>query len=57
MTCFHVFHFQILDVNNQSFAKVSHNQALELLRGSTHLSITVKSNVLGNVMFNLVFGA
>ncbi|XP_033323522.2 rap guanine nucleotide exchange factor 2 isoform X12 [Megalopta genalis] len=37
---------QILEVNGQSFEHVSHAKALELLRGSTHLSITVKSNLL-----------
>lgn len=38
---------QILEVNGQSFEHVSHARALEILRGSTHLSITVKSNLLG----------
>ena len=33
---------------------MSHNGALELLRGSTHLSITVKSNVTGNVISALL---
>merc|ERR1719402_1143257 len=37
---------QILEVNGQSFQHVSHANALDLLRGSTHLSITVKSNLL-----------
>ncbi|XP_046602543.1 rap guanine nucleotide exchange factor 2 isoform X3 [Neodiprion lecontei] len=37
---------QILEVNRQSFEHVSHAKALEILRGSTHLSITVKSNLL-----------
>ncbi|XP_024938067.1 rap guanine nucleotide exchange factor 2 isoform X6 [Cephus cinctus] len=37
---------QILEVNGQSFEHVSHARALEILRGSTHLSITVKSNLL-----------
>ncbi|XP_043271613.1 rap guanine nucleotide exchange factor 2-like isoform X3 [Venturia canescens] len=37
---------QILEVNGQSFEYVSHARALEILRGSTHLSITVKSNLL-----------
>ncbi|XP_044734898.1 rap guanine nucleotide exchange factor 6 isoform X3 [Chrysoperla carnea] len=36
---------QILDVNGQSFEHVSHAKALEILRGTTHLSITVKSNL------------
>jgi hypothetical protein len=38
---------KILDVNNHNFESISHNKALEILRGSTHLSITVKSNMLG----------
>ncbi|XP_057337131.1 rap guanine nucleotide exchange factor 2-like isoform X3 [Microplitis mediator] len=37
---------QILEVNGQRFEHVSHARALEILRGSTHLSITVKSNLL-----------
>nr|XP_018902577.1 PREDICTED: rap guanine nucleotide exchange factor 2 isoform X3 [Bemisia tabaci] len=37
---------QILEVNGQSFEHVSHKRALEVLRGTTHLSITVKSNLL-----------
>ncbi|XP_023287865.1 rap guanine nucleotide exchange factor 2 isoform X2 [Orussus abietinus] len=36
---------QILEVNGQSFDHVNHARALEILRGSTHLSITVKSNL------------
>lgn len=36
---------QILEVNGQSFEHVSHARALEILRGTTHLSITVKSNL------------
>ncbi|KAF0289315.1 Rap guanine nucleotide exchange factor 2 [Amphibalanus amphitrite] len=37
---------QILEVNGQSFEHISHPRALEVLRGTTHLSITVKSNLL-----------
>ncbi|XP_069680663.1 rap guanine nucleotide exchange factor 2 isoform X4 [Periplaneta americana] len=37
---------QILEVNGQSFEHVSHPKALDILRGTTHLSITVKSNLL-----------
>ncbi|XP_021942904.1 rap guanine nucleotide exchange factor 2 isoform X4 [Zootermopsis nevadensis] len=37
---------QILEVNGQSFDHVTHPKALEVLRGTTHLSITVKSNLL-----------
>ena len=52
-----LFGVQILDVNSQNCEKVSHNRALEFLRGSTHLSITVKSNALGNVAIAWIFGA
>ncbi|CAH0545985.1 unnamed protein product [Brassicogethes aeneus] len=37
---------QIVEVNGQSFEHVSHAKALEILRGTTHLSIAVKSNLL-----------
>lgn len=37
---------QILEVNGQSFEHVSLAKALEILKGTTHLSITVKSNLL-----------
>ncbi|CAD5124118.1 DgyrCDS12420 [Dimorphilus gyrociliatus] len=37
---------QILQVNNQSFDKITHKKALEILRGSTHLSMVVKSNLM-----------
>lgn len=37
---------QILEVNGQSFEHVSYARAMELLTGTTHLSITVKSNLL-----------
>jgi Rap guanine nucleotide exchange factor 2 len=37
---------KLLQVNGQSFEHVSHARALEILRGTTHLSITVKSNLL-----------
>lgn len=34
-------------MNGQSFKKISLVRALEVLRSNTHLSITVKSNLLG----------
>lgn len=34
-------------MNGQSFKKISLIRALEVLRSNTHLSITVKSNLLG----------
>ncbi|XP_059489426.1 rap guanine nucleotide exchange factor 2 isoform X2 [Neocloeon triangulifer] len=37
---------QIVEVNGQNFEHVAHARALEILRGSTHLSITVRSNLL-----------
>ncbi|XP_069123811.1 rap guanine nucleotide exchange factor 6-like isoform X6 [Argopecten irradians] len=36
----------ILEVNGSNFQCVSHNKALETLRGTTHLSVTVKYNLL-----------
>lgn len=38
---------QILEVNGQSFDRMNHAKALEILRQTCHLSITVKSNLLG----------
>uniref|UniRef100_A0A914ZUN1 Rap guanine nucleotide exchange factor 2 n=2 Tax=Parascaris univalens TaxID=6257 RepID=A0A914ZUN1_PARUN len=38
---------QIIEVNGQSFKSVSMAHALDVLRSSTHLCITVKSNLLG----------
>lgn len=37
---------QVMEVNGQSFRHVSHAKAMEIITGSTHLSITVKSNLL-----------
>ncbi|KAK3863195.1 hypothetical protein Pcinc_031004 [Petrolisthes cinctipes] len=37
---------QILEVNGQSFDHMTHAKALEILRQTCHLSITVKSNLL-----------
>lgn len=45
---------QILEVNNHDFQNMSHNRALEILRGTTHLAITVKSNLLGKPQSLLV---
>lgn len=36
---------QILEVNGQSFEHVTWTRAMEILKGSTHLSISVKSNL------------
>jgi len=38
---------QILEVNGTNFENISHSKALEVLRGNTLLSVTVKSNLLG----------
>lgn len=38
---------QILEVNGQSFERIDHTKALEVLRSTCHLAITVKSNLLG----------
>ncbi|KAL5018419.1 hypothetical protein ScPMuIL_004141 [Solemya velum] len=37
---------QILEVNGTDFSNISHNRAGDILKGSTHLSILVKSNLL-----------
>lgn len=37
---------QVIEVNGQSFRHVKHAKAMEIITGSTHLSITVKSNLL-----------
>lgn len=37
---------QILEVNGHNFEHVTHARAMEILTGTTHLSITVKSNLL-----------
>lgn len=38
---------QILSVNGQCFNYVTHVRALEILRAATHLSLTVKNNLMG----------
>jgi len=38
---------QILEVNNKSFEQTTHSDALQVLRGNTHLAITVRFNILG----------
>lgn len=37
---------QILEVNGQNFEHVTHARAMEILTGTTHLSIAVRSNLL-----------
>lgn len=38
---------QILEVNGQNFENVQLTKANEILKNNTHLSITVKTNLLG----------
>ncbi|CAF1315372.1 unnamed protein product, partial [Adineta ricciae] len=38
---------QILSVNGQCFDYLTHLRALEILRGTTHLCLTVKNNLMG----------
>ena len=38
---------ELLTVNGHNFQTVTHQRALDLLRGSTHLCLTVKANRLG----------
>uniref|UniRef100_A0A4W6FFM4 Rap guanine nucleotide exchange factor 2 n=1 Tax=Lates calcarifer TaxID=8187 RepID=A0A4W6FFM4_LATCA len=43
---------QILEVNGQNFENVQLSKANEILKNNTHLSITVKTNLLGKVLKN-----
>ncbi|VDP51737.1 unnamed protein product, partial [Soboliphyme baturini] len=38
---------QVLEVNGNDFRRITRQKALEILRSTTHLSFTVKSNLLG----------
>jgi len=38
---------QILNVNGQCFSYLTHKRALDILCGTTHLSLTVKNNLMG----------
>lgn len=42
-----IFSLQILEVNGQNFENVQLTKANEILKNNTHLSITVKTNLLG----------
>ncbi len=44
------FSLQILEVNGQNFENVQLSKANEILKNNTHLSITVKTNLLGKVL-------
>lgn len=41
------FFWQVLEVNGQNFENVQLTKANEILKNNTHLSITVKTNLLG----------
>lgn len=43
------FCLQILEVNGQNFENVQLSKANEILKNNTHLSITVKTNLLGTI--------
>ena len=43
---------QILEANGSNLANVSHSKALEILRGTTHLSVTVQCNLLGEFKYH-----
>ncbi len=45
------FFSQILDVNGQNFENVPLSKANEILKNNTHLSITVKTNLLGKLLW------
>lgn len=44
------FFLQILEVNGQNFENVQLSKANEILKNNTHLSITVKTNLLGQFL-------
>lgn len=44
---------QILEVNGQNFENVQLSKANEILKNNTHLSITVKTNLLGKAYYKL----
>ncbi len=46
-----IFFSQILDVNGQNFENVPLSKANEILKNNTHLSITVKTNLLGKLLW------
>lgn len=50
MFIFFFFFLQILEVNGQNFENVQLSKANEILKNNTHLSITVKTNLLGEGM-------
>lgn len=52
MFIFLFFFLQILEVNGQNFENVQLSKANEILKNNTHLSITVKTNLLGKVIGN-----
>lgn len=43
-----------MNANGQTFDYLTNARALEILRASTHLSLTVKNNLLGEKMFIFV---
>lgn len=44
-----IFFSQILEVNGQNFENVPLSKVNEILKNNTHLSITVKTNLLGKL--------
>lgn len=50
-----IFSLQILEVNGQNFENVQLTKANEILKNNTHLSITVKTNLLGRAGWVSVF--
>lgn len=44
-----LFSLQLLEVNGQNFENVQLSKANEILKNNTHLSITVKTNLLGKL--------
>lgn len=46
---------EIMETNGQSFKSISLSKAFEILRGATHLFLTVKCNFLGKLFKSLRF--
>lgn len=41
--------FQIMEINGQNFENISVTKAVDILRNNTHLSLTVKTNIFGEL--------
>lgn len=41
--------FQIMEINGQNLENISISKAVDILRNNTHLSLTVKTNIFGQI--------